>query len=113
MSARDKIAENAQERLDAGEQLQAAFAGQPGVRFQLGDRYRTVVVTDRRVLVFDSGMFKQTKTGDLLAELPRAIRFGEPNGLWHAVHLGEHQLQVNRRYFDELKAADAAAPGGS
>jgi len=109
MRARDKIAAAAERRLEPGEHIHAAFAGQPHIRFQLGrDRYRTVVVTDRRVLVFDSGTFSQTKVKDCLAELGRDVRFGSATGLWHSVTLGDIALSVNRRYFGELAAADAA-----
>ena len=114
MAARDKIATGAQDHLAPGEQVQAAFAGQPNLRFQWGrDRYRTVVVTYRRILVFDSGSFSQTKTKALLADLPRSIRVGAPAGLWHTVTLGAMTLLVNRRYFGELAAADAAGGGPS
>ncbi|MGH9270825.1 MAG: PH domain-containing protein [Ilumatobacteraceae bacterium] len=110
MRARDKIVASAQDRLDGDEQVQAAFAGQPHLRFQWGrDRYRTVIVTDRRVLVFDSGTFSQTKVNELLAELPREVHFGDPTGLWHSITLGDIALLVNRRYYGELAAADAIA----
>lgn len=106
MSASDKIASNAQAHLAPGETVQAAFAGQPRIRFRAGDRYRTVVVTDRRVLVFDSGTFSQTKTKTLLAELPRTVSFGQPQGmLWHEIEVAGERLYVNRRYFKQVAAA--------
>lgn len=110
MSASEKIIKNVQPHLAPGETVQAAFAGQPQIRFRVGDRYRTVVVTDRRILVFDSGTFSQTKTKTQLAELPRSTRFGRPQGmLWHQIEVAGERLYVNRRYFKQLEAIEPAA----
>lgn len=110
MAASDKIIKNVQPHLAPGETVIAAFAGQPQIRFRAGDRYRTVVVTDRRTLLFDSGTFTQTKTKTLLAELPRDVRFGQPQGmLWHQIEIADEHLYVNRRYFAQLRAIDAAS----
>ncbi|GAA5141078.1 hypothetical protein GCM10023340_02210 [Nocardioides marinquilinus] len=101
-----RIAEAAAPHLEPGEQVHGAFAGQTRVPFRMGDRYRTVVATDRRILVFDSGGLSQTKARELLAVLPRDLRLGPASGLWHRVQLGEHLLHVNRRYFADLAAID-------
>lgn len=110
MAASDKIIKSVQPHLEPGETIQGAFAGQTSIRFRLSDRYRTVVATDRRILVFDSGTFSQTKTNEKLVELPRATRFGEASGLWHQIDIAGETLHVNRRYFKQLAAIDAAAP---
>ena len=109
MSMADKIKSNAQAHVQPGEQIQGAFAGQRTVRNKLGDGgYRCVVATDRRFLVFQSGSFSQTTLKDLISEEPRAVRLGEPSGIWHTVTLGEETMKVNRRYFDQIRAIDAA-----
>ncbi|KQP63528.1 hypothetical protein [Nocardioides sp. Leaf285] len=109
-----RITENAQEHLEPGEQVQGAFAGQTAIRFQVTDRYRTVVATDRRLLIFDSGTFSQTSCTTLMAELPRETAVGPPSGLlWHRLDLIGEVLHVHRRYFSEVAAIDAAAPSAS
>lgn len=106
-----QITENAQEHLEPGEHVQGAFAGQTMVRLEAADRYRTIVATDRRLLVFDSGTLSQTSCTTLMAELPRETAVGPPNGLlWHRLDLIGEVLHVHRRYFSEVVAIDAAAP---
>ena len=113
MAASDKIEKNAQPHLQPGEQVQGAVAGQTSIRFKATDRYRTVVATDLRILVFDSGTFSQTKCSTLMAELPRATPLGPPEGmLWHQVDLTGETLYVNRRYFKQVAAIDASPQAG-
>ncbi|GAB3499734.1 hypothetical protein GCM10027572_35840 [Flexivirga lutea] len=109
MSMADKIKSNAQPHLQPGEQTHGAFAGQRTVRNRLGEGgYRCVIATDRRFLVFQSGSFSQTTLKRQIAEAPRGIQLGEPEGLWHTVTIGDETMKVNRRYFDQLRAIDAA-----
>lgn len=109
MGMADKIMTNAAEHLEAGEQVQGAFAVQKTVRNRAGDGgYRAVVATDRRFLVFQSGTFSQTTLKKLIATLPRDQRLGPGHGAFHEVHLGEESMLVNFRYFNQLAAIDAA-----
>lgn len=108
MGFREKIAANAQEHLTPGEQLQGVFAAQDAKLFRMGNRYRPVVAPDRRILVFDSGTFSQTKTKRLLGELPRATRLGPTSGLRHTIEFQDEKPYVNRRYHRDVAAIDAA-----
>lgn len=111
MSMADKIWSNAEDHLDPGEQIQGAFAGQTTVRNRLGDGgYRAVVATDRRFLVFRSGSFSQTVLKELIEEAPRDQRLGEPAGVFCELTVGQQTMKVNRRYFDQIRAIDAALP---
>jgi hypothetical protein len=109
MSMADKIAANAASYLEPGEQVQGAFAVQKTLANKAGNGgYRAVVATDRRIMVFQSGTFSQTKLKKLLASLPRDQRLGPGGGAFHSVLLGEETMLVNFRYFKQLDAIDAA-----
>lgn len=107
MGFREKITANAQQHLAPGEKVEGVFAAQNAKIFRTSNRYRTVVATTQRILVFDSGTFSQTKTKELLAELPRTTRLGPTSGLWHAIPFGTETLFVNRRYHRDVEAIDA------
>lgn len=120
MAIRDKIAANAQPHLQPGEQIQAAFSGQThsqmlmalmGLPFLIMNEYRTVVATDRRILVFNSGKFSTTKASSVVAELPRGTRLGPASGLWHKMTVGNEQIQVHKRFHKDVEAADRAVVG--
>jgi len=106
--ASDKIVENVQPHLQPGEQVHGAFAGQS--KIGRGSYYTANVATDRRILVFSSGIVSQTKVGKLREELPRQVRLGPPHStLWHQLQLGRERMYVNRRYWKQLEQIDAAA----
>jgi hypothetical protein len=112
MGMAEKIVQRAQSRVEPGEVVQGAFAGQPTLRNRIGEGgYRVVVATDRRFLVFQSGTFSQTVLKDLIAESPRNQRLGEPSGLFHDVTVGEQAMKVNFRYFEQVRAIDLASSG--
>jgi hypothetical protein len=114
MSMADKIVQSAQSRVEPGEVVQGAFAGQPTLRNRIGEGgYRVVVATDRRFLVFQSGTFSQTVLKDLVQESPRDQRLGEPGGLFHDVVVGAQAMKVNFRYFEQVRAIDAALSGSA
>lgn len=116
MAIRDKIAANAAPYLAPGEQTQAVMAGQTmsqflilvGVLpFLLANAYRTIVVTDRRVLIFDSGKMSQTKAKRVLGELPRNFLLGPPNGtIWHKVQIGSETVRIHKRFHQDFVYAD-------
>ena len=123
-SLREKIAANAQPYLQPGEQVQGTFAAQQTsqwwilvgvIVFLVMNRYRPVVATDRRILVFDGGMWSQTKCGSLVAELPRTVKLGPAGGLWHKVPMGPETLYIHKRFHKDVAAIDAgglaAGPG--
>ena len=115
-SLREKIIANAQPHLQPGEQVQGVFPGQTSsqywillgaIVFLVMNRYRTVVATDRRILVLDSGRWSQTKAGAVVVELPRVTKMGPAGGIWHTIPMGPETLHVNRRFFKDIAAIDA------
>jgi hypothetical protein len=112
MGMAEKIVQRAQARVEPGEVVQGAFAGQPSIRNRIGEGgYRVVVATDRRFLVFQSGTFSQTVLKDLVEESPRDQRLGEPGGLFYDVTIGTQTMKVNFRYFGQLRTIDLALGG--
>ena len=119
MAIRDKIAANAQPHLQEGEQVQAVMGAQTQSQywmllaylvFYLMNEYRTIVATDRRILVLDSGKFSTTKANRVVAELPRSTHLGPPSGaLWHKVTVGSEELRIHKRFFKDVEQADAQA----
>jgi hypothetical protein len=105
----EKIVQRAQSRVEPGEVVQGAFAGQPSIRNRIGEGgYRVVVATDRRFLVFQSGSFSQTVLKDMLEESRRHQRLGEPSGAFYDVTVGSQTMKVNFRYFKQVRAIDLA-----
>lgn len=80
--------------------------------FLLANRYRCVVVTDRRILVLDSGRVATAAPKSIVRVLPRSTRIGPPTGaLWYVTgNLGE-TLRIHKRFHPDIQAADAAAGG--
>jgi hypothetical protein len=119
MALRDKMVERAQPYLQPGERVQSVFGGQKLSQYWLllsvaillfAQRYRTVVVTDRRILVLDGTRMSQTKVTGVLTELPRGTLIGPASGLWwKCTTLGE-PLYVHRRFHKDVLAADTARP---
>lgn len=119
MAIRDKIAANAQPHLQEGEQIQAVMGAQTQsqywilaayIVFFLINEYRTIVATDRRIIVFNSGKMSSTKANAIVTELPRSTHLGPPQGaLWHKVPVGSEELRIHKRFFKDVEAADAAA----
>lgn len=123
MGERDKLIERASRFLEPDEQVQAIFGARaknhgiwtwiPFNPFSRRFNYRTVVATDRRYLILDSGS-GPGRARKVLRELPRAVRMGTPESgkKWFTVKaLGEglDRPRVHKRYYSELQAADAAA----
>ena len=44
-----------------------------------------------------------------LAELPRSTQLGPASGLWHVIPAAGEDLRVNRRFFNDIQTAGAAA----
>jgi len=115
MALRDKIDGSVRPHLEPDEEVQVAFgalARNPmwsvwsAVR---RDADRTVVVTNRRILVFRSGGSAFEKLNELERSLPRSLRIGEPRGLnWRCESLGE-RLWIGKRFHKAVRQADALA----
>ncbi len=116
MAIRDRIIENARPWLEPGEVPQAAFAGQTFngwwallsiwiVIFK--NVYRSVVVTDRRIIVFNTGRWTMTKAKDVHTVLDRNTVLGEPSGLWWQTDSLGEKLYVHRRFHEDIARADA------
>ena len=126
MALRDKLRAAVQPHLQPGEQLQVVFAAQNTsqwmmlagiIPFYFVNQYRVVAVTDRRIVVFDSGKLSVAKAKSVAYELPRATVLGPSKGmLWHRIETGHETLRVHTRFFKDIAQADAAiatpgAPG--
>ena len=117
MAIREKLRSNAAPLLQPGETIQAIFPAQTtSAYFALisvwiiifSNAYRVVVVTDRRILVCQSGRFRNTPVKSIVRELPRGSRIGIPGGLWwRSDTLGE-RLYIHRRFHKDVTAADNA-----
>ncbi|QCW51690.1 hypothetical protein FE634_17050 [Nocardioides dongxiaopingii] len=119
MALRDTMLEKARPHLQPGEQVQAVFGGQKISQWWLllsvlilvfANKYRVVVVTDRRILVLAGTTWSQSKVTGVLAEVPRSVQVGPPSGLWwRCTSLGE-PLHVHRRFHKDVVAADVQRP---
>lgn len=127
-SIRDKIRTNAAPHLQPGETVQVVFPAQtisqylflpllllgilPLVIALLVARpFRTVVVTDRRILVCQAGRLRTTTVEQVLEEGARTTRLGEPSGLWWVcTSLGSSKLHVNKRFHRDVRESDALIP---
>lgn len=118
MAIRDKIQAKAAPQLQPGEQVQAVFAAQTasqwlivllGVVFLAMNEYRCVVVTDRRIVVFNSGKLSQANPKEIVYELPRGTIIGPPSGLWHPVEAHGETVRIHKRFHKDVVAADSLA----
>ena len=84
MAIRDKFATNAQPYLQPGERVEATFGGQTTNQWWIlisvlilifSNKYRVVVVTDRRILVLGGGLDPDRVKG-VVAEVPRDVAIG-------------------------------------
>jgi hypothetical protein len=117
---RDKIRENAQQFLDPAEEVQAVFAAQTFngwwaflswliVLFK--NSYRAVVVTDKRIAVFNTGRWAMGTPKNLLRDVPRSTKIGTPSGLWWKTEALGERMYIHKRFHKDVEAADALAPG--
>jgi hypothetical protein len=116
MAIRDKIAANAQPHLQPGETIRAVLMAQTASQylmlvgylpFLLMNRFRTVIATDRRIIVCDSGSWSGTKANSVVTELPRGQKLGPWTGnIWHKVQVGDETLRIHRRFKKDIEAVD-------
>jgi Bacterial PH domain len=119
MALRDSMRASAAPYLRPDETVQAVFSGQTVsqwlivmtgfILFLVLNRYRMVVATSQRIIVFDSGKWSMKKAQSVLFELPRSTRLGPASGVWQKVEVGDETLRVHRRFFKDISAADSEA----
>ena len=113
---RDKISENVQPLLDPGEKIQAVIPAQTKSGWLAGlgalwllivNRYHPIVVTDKRILITDSGRWSMGNPKSIVSTVPRSTQIGPASGLWwKCLTLGE-TLYINKRFHTDVESADA------
>jgi hypothetical protein len=121
MAIRDKLAQRSIRFLEPGEQVQAVFIGLTGPSpywsfvsewiIVLTRGYTTIAATDRAIVVLRNGWFLGTRPQSVIARHPRKP-MDDPSGLWFALWLNDTRYWVSRRYHKDIRAANAAIPGG-
>jgi hypothetical protein len=115
MALRDKIITAATPHLQPGETVTATFvASRANPAWSVlsywiivAKGYYAVVATDRRTLVFRTSGLSMAKLKGLAKELPRT-GFGEPTGkISYKIDLGGESAWVHRRFWGDLRAANA------
>jgi hypothetical protein len=116
MALRDTLRSNAAHLLAPGETIESVFPAQTTSAWfallsiwivVLSNAYRVVVVTDRRIMVCQSGRFRMTPVRAVLHELPRYTRIGPANGLWYRTEALGDRLYIHKRFHKDVAAADA------
>ncbi|MGZ7008312.1 MAG: hypothetical protein ACXVLX_22170, partial [Ilumatobacteraceae bacterium] len=115
----ERITQNAQHLLEPGEQIQAVIPPQTksGWLGALGfiwliflNRFRPIVVTDRRIAITDSGRWAQGKPTTIVASLARSTQIGPPQGLWWKCQSLGQPLYIHKRFHKDVEQADALRP---
>jgi hypothetical protein len=116
LAIRERITENAQPLLEPGEQIQTVIPAQTknGWLGALGiiwlifvNRYRPIIVTDRRIAITDSGKWAQAKPKSIILSRPRTTQIGPPSGIWwKCTSLGE-PLFIHKRFHKDVEKADS------
>jgi hypothetical protein len=118
VALREKLRENAQPHLRAGEVIEAVIPAQTTSAYMalisywiiiFANAYRVIVVTDQRILVCKSGRFRITPVGEVLHEAPRSTRIGPAGGLWHKTEVLGEKLHIAKRFHKDIEEADAKA----
>lgn len=113
---REKIATNAQTLLQPGEQVQAVVPAQTksgwlgavgALWLILFNRYRPIVVTDRRIVLTDAGRWGMGKPTSIVGEFPRSTVLGAPKGMWWKTDALGQTLYVHRRFHKDVEQADS------
>jgi hypothetical protein len=118
MAVRDVMRASAAQFVEPGETIEQVFGAQtasPMTAPLIGslialiiNRYRIVVVTDRRILVLDAGKWTQRTARAVVSELPRATRLGPTSGLWMKIATPAGKIHVRRYFYKDVNAADGA-----
>src|SRR5262249_44595064 len=123
VALRDAMLNSSAQYLAPGESVEAVFGAQTisqymfvltgGLLFLSMNRYRIGLVTTQRIMILDAGKMGTRKAGGIVTELPRSPQLGPPSGIWHVIPVNGERLHVHRRFFKELRAADAAIPAAA
>ena len=122
MAIRDKLRQNVQPYLEPGETVQAVFPATGGLSpyflalsylLFFWIKYVIVVATDRRILLLRASKLAITKPQELLGTFPRETPLGPVSGLYAKINLGGTRYYVHKRFHEDVKAADAAAPAAT
>jgi len=120
MAIRDKIRANAEQVVEPGEVIQVVIPAQTVSQYFalisfwiiiFSNAYRNIVVTDKRILLCQSGRFRMTPVGDVTRELPRQTMIGPAHGLWYRTDSLGEKLYINRRFHKDVAAADSMSAG--
>jgi hypothetical protein len=123
-SLREKLMNGAAPYLEPGEQIQAIFPVRSGpspywailtywiVIFQGG--FRTVVATDRAILILKNGWWSAASFRGVHLRGARNVWLGTPSGLWGKIQL-DTRYWVHKRFHKDVAQVDAAlrAMGGA
>lgn len=118
MGVREKIGAAAAPFLQEGEQVQTAFGAMGTSPYWsllsywiiiVKDSNRAVVATDRRIILAKTSRLRWTKFKEIVAEVPRSTKLGEPSGLnWKTDALGP-TIWINKRFHKDVRDVDAAS----
>lgn len=122
MALRDKLRERVVPGLEPGEQVQQVLMSQTGLSpwfipaigafiAMLANKYWVVAVTDRNIVLMPASKLvpSKIKKGATPTRLARTERFDVQGKVWGTATLGGTKHFIHRRFFDDCKAADAAA----
>ncbi len=120
MGIREKIGQRAETFLEPGERVETAFPAQTtsqwwlflgAIIFLIKNEYRTIVVTDRRVIVANSGKWATTNVREPMRSFPRPINVGEPSGiLFYSTEAFGETLHIHKRFHNDLRKLNSTAP---
>ena len=119
MGIRDKLRKRIEPKLDSGETLQEVFLAQTGPSpylafltylFFFWVKYWAIAVTDRRIVVFRTSVWRPSAVRDAAATFPRETQLGQPSGLWARIELGGTRYWVHKRFHKDVEAAGAGSP---
>jgi hypothetical protein len=115
VAIRDQLRANAAHLLGPDETIETVFPAQTVSQWFslvsywiiiLANAYRVVVVTNRRIIVCNSGRFRMTPVKDVIRELPRQLSIGPANGLWYRTEVLGERLYIAKRFHKDIAAAD-------
>ena len=116
LASREKIKENVQPLLEPGEQVQAVIPAQTKsgwlgaiglIWLVIFSRYQPIVVTDRRILITDSGRWSQGNPKSIVSTVARSTQIGPPSGLWWKCDTLGTRLYINKRFHKDVTEADS------
>ncbi|MEO5899089.1 MAG: hypothetical protein ABIR68_03020 [Ilumatobacteraceae bacterium] len=118
MALRDKITQNAQPMLEPGETVQAVAVGQSNSGWWQAlsalaiffTKYQSLVVTDRRIVIFDNKKLFMSKPVAINRVLPRNTQIGPPSGLWWKCQSLGPNIFINKRFHKDIEKADGMRP---